>query len=64
VYGREVSWIPLANIAHADWHDDPRSVTTTLNVRTRGGERRWLFLRDNPTVPAYAAFLSRLAARG
>jgi hypothetical protein len=64
VYGREVSWIPLANITHADWHDDPRSVTTTLIVGTRGGERRWLFLRDNPTVPAYAGFLSRLATRG
>lgn len=61
VYGREQTWIPLANVTRATWDDDPRGMTSTLTVATRGGECSWTFLRDNPTIAPYAAFLARLA---
>ena len=64
VYGREESWIPLANIRQASWDDDPGGVTRTLTIGTPGGERRWVFGRDNTTVEPYAALLGRLLDRG
>jgi hypothetical protein len=63
VYGREESWIPLANIRQASWDDDPGGVTRTLTIGTPGGERRWVFRRDNATVEPYAALLGRLLDR-
>lgn len=62
VYGRLKTWIPLANITGATWDDDPGGVTSTLTVGTRGGRCSWAFLRDNPTIAPYAAFLARLAS--
>jgi hypothetical protein len=63
VYGREETWMPLANITHAAWDDDPRAATTTLTIGTGGSECQWTFLHGNPTLAPYAAFLDRLLAR-
>lgn len=63
VYGREESWIPLANITHAAWGDDADGVTRTLTIGTRAGELNWVFLCDNATVAPYAAFLEQLTER-
>jgi hypothetical protein len=63
VYGREETWVPLANITHAVWDDDPRGVTSTLTIGTRGGERQWTFLLGNHTRAPYTAFLDRLLSR-
>jgi hypothetical protein len=63
VYGREETWVPLANITRAAWDDDPRAATATLTIGTGDSERQWTFLHGNPTLAPYAAFLEQVLAR-
>jgi hypothetical protein len=62
VYGHDVSYIPVANLAQSDWRDDPRNdAVTDLVLRTAGGDSSWPFIRDNRSIAGYAAFLERLS---
>ena len=59
-YGRCETWIPLAGISAADWDwgDETDASPVTVTLDTGGGERRWNFTPNNPTLGSYRRFLT------
>jgi len=61
VYGRRVTWIPIANITDIAWQDDAgHPAVATLVVKTSGGHGLWVFARDNPGLADYRELLAQL----
>jgi len=58
VYGVRTTFVPLANLRGAGWHEDDAHATTVLDLTTGGGSIEQVFSRDNPSLERYAAFLS------
>ncbi len=61
VYSRRETLIPLANISDVTWLDTGDRTTTTLVVRTGGGDNSWVFTTGNESVEAYRGWLETLA---
>ncbi len=60
VYGRRETVIPLANVRDTEWDESGDANTTTLTVRTDGGDCRWVFTRDRPGTAGYREWLAAL----
>jgi len=60
-YGTDTSYMPTANISATAWQEDSRDTAViSLSLRTSGGAASWPFIRDNPSIDPYSAFLSAL----
>ena len=65
VYGREETFIPLADIAAVTWDEERADGTlTTMSIHTDGGTASWVFTADNASLVTYRARLDRLPATG
>ena len=60
VYGVRTTFLPLVNLREAAWREDAGHATVVLELRTSGGTLEQVFSRDNPSIEAYAAYLSEL----
>ena len=63
VYGRRETIVPLANISAVESSSAGDPTTSFLTISTAGGDCRWAFTRDNPTLPGYRAWLQAIATR-
>lgn len=59
VYGTRVTYVPLSEIIGVGWMPDPNNgAIVNLNLEIDGGSLSFSLLRDNPSIPTYADFLS------
>ena len=59
VYGIDTCHIPLANLRGHAWEPgNGNTAVQTLTLQTAGGDAAYTFLRDNPALEAYTAFLA------
>ncbi len=62
VYGREETFMPLANITTVTWDNVRDDTLTTLSISTEGGTPSWAFTTDNASLVTYRAWLNELSA--
>lgn len=63
VYGKDIRYVPVANIDTVEWLPDPQNRgVTKLVLQTSGGDCPYVFAQDNPTIESYRDTLRGLTA--
>jgi hypothetical protein len=60
IYGTDTTYLPIDNLSGVAWQVDPPNAATNLVLHTGGSSSVHAFASDNPSIEAYAAFLSSL----
>ena len=61
IHGQDTSYIPIDNITGVTWEAEPKNTAVYhLTLQTAGGNVSFAFVRENPSLPSYARFLSEL----
>jgi hypothetical protein len=62
IYGVNETYVPVSNVLGATWAPDTSNAAiVNLNLETSGGSLSFALLKDNPSIAAYAHFLSMVA---